>query len=697
MKSEDVVRWREALVRLSDQHFFELMRMYLGAIRTPFNKQKLVEELSAFLRKKETKDRVVVNLDGFDRMVIAAIRELSSPTQARIVSFFSGTKSFPEIYERILNLEERLVIYRKADENNREYAINPLLADELAPYAGLSFLVSPDSVGEPESAPLRVDDITLAALYSFFLHAGDAMKSDGSLRKKTLGELKVVFPQIASDADSVGFLLAALQNLGLLARIDDRFVPDPAKWAAFARLSPMARLAWLVSSAGGRRPQTMIRDGAQAFLDFFAFLDTGGRYHPDAVSRLAAITEDRLSRVGAARAASRFSSLIKDSDRPDSEPSSGLDCVKVAIAFGALLEKDGRLVKNASLDAPDTASARESRPFIVVAPTLEVTLLPGFTLAELLPLAQCLEARSVQITGQFEISRKSCGVAFDQGVDAEGILSLFRSLSPQPLPQNVEFSVANWFRGWSSVSLYHGYVLRVDESRRALFENDERLSSLIGKTLAPGVYLLDAASAEAIQEGFAQADLDFIPSVASALPHRSSAEFPALRTAANPGAAGVSNLRTAAETDSSENSARARGLLREELMASLASLSVPEDVADALRSRIDRRIAIVPGQLNPDSVRVEKVEARGMDFLGKVRIAEYALTSGGLLEIELDENGEGRRILGRPVSSEKKAGDVIVKIVTEPDRSIELVSIGKAVLVRRIRGSIFSELPLARS
>lgn len=76
MKAEHVVAWREALVRLSDQHFFDLMRMYLGAIRTPFNKQRLIEELSAFLRKKDNKDIIVSLLDSFDLMILSAVKEL---------------------------------------------------------------------------------------------------------------------------------------------------------------------------------------------------------------------------------------------------------------------------------------------------------------------------------------------------------------------------------------------------------------------------------------------------------------------------------------------------------------------------------------------------------------------------------------------------------------------------------------------
>jgi hypothetical protein len=40
-----VADWRGALLTLGDGPFFDLMRSYLGDIRTPFNKQRLVEDL----------------------------------------------------------------------------------------------------------------------------------------------------------------------------------------------------------------------------------------------------------------------------------------------------------------------------------------------------------------------------------------------------------------------------------------------------------------------------------------------------------------------------------------------------------------------------------------------------------------------------------------------------------------------------
>ena len=42
-KVQRIIDWRESIAVLPDNHFFEIIRMYLGEIKTPFNKQKLIE------------------------------------------------------------------------------------------------------------------------------------------------------------------------------------------------------------------------------------------------------------------------------------------------------------------------------------------------------------------------------------------------------------------------------------------------------------------------------------------------------------------------------------------------------------------------------------------------------------------------------------------------------------------------------
>ena len=53
-----ILAWREELIQLNDELFFDLMRMYLSDIKTPFSKEKLVESLSSFLRKDSTQNAI---------------------------------------------------------------------------------------------------------------------------------------------------------------------------------------------------------------------------------------------------------------------------------------------------------------------------------------------------------------------------------------------------------------------------------------------------------------------------------------------------------------------------------------------------------------------------------------------------------------------------------------------------------------
>ena len=704
MRHESVVAWREALTRLSDQYFFDLLRMYLGAIKTPFNKQRLIEELSAFLRRKSTKELIAQGLDEEDRAVLAAIREMNSPTQQRIVSLLSPSSSFSAVYERILNLEERLIVYRRDEESARAYAINPLLEDELAPYATRAALVAPVSRGEPARAALRLDDLALAGLYSFFLLEGESVRNDGSLRKKTLAGILAGFPRFENDEALAESLVTALRNLSLVGVVDGRLVPDPARWAAFAQCGETERAAYVAAASTGRFPREELQRGAQAFVDFAHSLESGARYADVAMGRLSFLSGERLGGSLSPRARSRFSAMIEgESPAPiprvpvvsrDAPP----DFPGIARALGIILDGgDGTFVRN---EAFFDAAAQTSHA-IVVSPSFEVIVFPGLPLASLVPLAAFLEVSDIQTAGNFSITRKSCSAAFDMGETDATVIETLSSLSRQPLPGNVAFTISDWYRNYSSVSLYHGYVLRVDEGRRAVFERNEAVAPWIGKTLAPGVYTLAVSSEDDLAELFSRAGLDFAPSVSTPPARPRATRLPPLRIDPAPKADGgadgtAKDIRATGGTASAGTSASggagaaARAALVAELFSAIDAMDVDPDIREALRSRVERRIVITREQLDPASVRIEKIEARGMDFLGKVRIAEHAMASGALLEVKLDEK-DGPLLLGRPVSTEKRSGDLIVSLALEGSGEIVPVSLGRANLVRRVRGSIFSE------
>ncbi|WP_252723531.1 hypothetical protein [Treponema pedis] len=142
MNNEDIIVWRESMVKLPDANFFDLIQLYLGKIKTPFNKQKLVEQLSAFLRKTSVQELIIKTIDASDILILTAIAELYGVTESCLADLFETKFTYPELHEKLLNAEERLLIYRNIKEISAEriytiaewdYKINPVLKEILNP------------------------------------------------------------------------------------------------------------------------------------------------------------------------------------------------------------------------------------------------------------------------------------------------------------------------------------------------------------------------------------------------------------------------------------------------------------------------------------------------------------------------------------------------------------------------------------
>jgi hypothetical protein len=76
-----------------------------------------------------------------------------------------------------------------------------------------------------------------------------------------------------------------------------------------------------------------------------------------------------------------------------------------------------------------------------------------------------------------------------------------------------------------------------------------------------------------------------------------------------------------------------------------------------------------------------------MDYLGKIRVIEHALSSENFAEITYDDT----IFFGLPVKLEKSAGDTFVSFILEPSKEEKQFSLGHAQKVKRIPGAIFKE------
>ena len=468
--AQNVLAWRESLVILNDTHFFELLRMYLGEIKTPYNKQKLIEELSAFLRKDENANMIVRLLSENDILILSAVKILNMPTQEKLSQFFSTDFSFAELYERLLNLEERLLIYRKTEQKQIRFALNPLLAAKIEPMLSASVLMPAGNFTGNRNALNEPTSIFFASVFSLFFHCKDLCKGDGTLKKKGENIIASVFP-FAAQADGKEYfqlIFEGLKNLQLLVQSGADFVPNMERWKQFAALDDITRCCYLCAASCGRFTNEMLQKYAQLVFSICSSVPEGGFSYP-VLMRLALLQNEKRPESFPLKKG-RLAFLLNDSENKNAESqfessytqSQELSSiVQQIIKMKLLVEANGIFVRsvffNQALQEHASNFVSESSGMLKgrlsLNPDFSAALIPGASLSEILPLMQVLSITRFDTVPVFEISKQSCSSAFDCGMSTVEIKKILQSASAYEISQSIDFSLEEWEHAYNSVTL----------------------------------------------------------------------------------------------------------------------------------------------------------------------------------------------------------------------------------------------------
>lgn len=725
-KVQRIIDWRESFITLPDNHFFELIRMYLGEIHSPFNKQKLVEQLGTFLRKEENRKTIVNLLSESDILILAAVYYIPDATTEKLSDFFSNTINFAKLYERLLNLEERLLIYRHGDKNSRKtiISLNPMLEDVILPLLSKKILL-PLPVLETRSvkAPSLLTPEKIAAFVNYIGMNPGLCKADGSLKKRDAEHLEEIF----GNGTEVFFqeLISAFINLSLVKENSGGYEIDRQRMEAFSLLDAELQYAYLCVSSYGRFSLSGLANQAKLLLETADALPATG-FAKTCVLRTAFMiyvksevgnSEDDIDmRLGGGRFDSILAAASSSADSGENmqsvSPCSVLDrLLPCAVDFGILEEygkdengetvyvKGGAISKNAA-----EKNANDIKKVLSIDAGFNVTVFPGLTLNELLPLMQIMDLKRFDTVAVFEITRKSIMRGFDSGLKPEEICSLISKFSAYKLPENLVVSIEDWSNSYFSASLYKGYVLKVDEKSSVLVENNPVIAEKISKKIADGAFLLSVSSDEEAENLVKQSGLDFIGRIQTARQEISGQVFPVFTVNKMAGSAllggGTAQLRGSSLGSGDQDSGESYGVLTTDeerkahfdyLRGLLDKMAITLEQREGLLLRINRKIILTPQQLNADSVKLEQIEANGMDYQGKVHVAESAISQNMMLELEYDDKKEKDgivMIVGTPVSVEKNSIDSVVHLVVEPEHKEMTFSLGQARNVKRIRGSV---------
>lgn len=702
-----VMLWRESFLFLEENHFFEIMKMYLGEIKTPYNKQKLIANLEGFLHKKENLVAIKSFLSDDELEIISAVVFIPDVTEEKLSSFFKNTFTYSFLYEKLLNLEERLILFKTKNENSSQgdsfvIKFNPLLEDMFFDLININRLLPQIEFTKTEKPAARITPELISCFISYILENPNIAKQDGTLKKYSLQNIPVLF---GDEKEKIEILYKAFLNLGILKETGHGAEVDWSKFSDFLNLSFAEQTVYITISSCSHLSRESLRLHSQIFVDTVKnlsdrvftldlFLRTG--------FLVSAASFDSSSE--SSFKTSRFAKIIQEGRLRLSEHNSDAVTVSTSGALERMFEaavslgiiyisgttkdgsKDSETVYSVSdfLAAPEQCSENLSG-MLRIDSSLAVSLMPGFALRDIVPLSKFMSLKKYDKVSEFLISRQSIMRGFDIGLSAKEILQILTERTLYEIPETLKVQIEEWNSSYSSASFYKGFVLKVDGKAALAAQHNSVLSPHIHTVIAPGIFLLDVNDdAEAVSL-IKKSGLDFIGKIKSVKEENRTAGFFNLKLNGKKNF-GCSGFETPSEIIPKKDSAE----IEKELFLKLEQMELDESQKENLELRIEHKVIVNPAQLNSSILRLEKSNANAMDYAGKIYVFEQALANEEKIELRFAKDSKKElSVFGKPVGIRKQSDDVFVQLLLVPENVVKEFSLGKAQFIKRIKKTIY--------
>ncbi len=518
------------------------------------------------------------------------------------------------------------------------------------------------------------NDSLLFAVFSFLLRKGQILKLDGNFRKKVTEELKSIFPdQLAVNPElRVDIIRVIFRRLDLVRQEGDYFRPVVERWKELSELLPGERKLLCLGAALSRDYRLYA-----SFADnLIKTLCSAGR----------GFTEKSFFKI-----IDLF--FIKNSLTVPEEKEHVL---KTLLGLGYVEKSGDYYYANPAYliekNAPDL-SAPGMKDF-VIQPNFDIHVSKDISFADGIMLAVTAEIKRYSELVFFSLSRESFLRALEAGYDSASAAEFFTRLGGFPVPQNVMFSLESWEKEYRSLTFYSGIVLVADEKKRNIIDNSGHFSANLCKKLSDGVYLVNQKNISALFESFKKAGIDNVPSPDSLVPGYVESDekksfMPQFREDVlyfnQFSAIGLEYDKPFYPVPESVNPDSP------EIRGKIDNSQFTAEQKEVLAGRIERKLILFPEQISKGNARYEKTEARGLDYNGKVRIAEEVAGNSGYLVEIMENNSEGEAVkrLMKAEKLEKDGANYFLKGVILPDESGVSISISKLSLIRKIRTSLF--------
>ncbi len=672
----DYTTWTDALYSLDDDSFLSIMRNYLGPIKTPFNKQGLIKQLTTFLSQDKIREKILSLINEQERSVLNAIYFLKSPSVDDIYQFFGKNIQFYIIQQTIINLEERLLVLQNSD---RSLMINILfLSDLLGSHIHISHIIylQEEITESSEALPptTMLDQPLFISFLSLFTGNYIRTTNEGNLKRSTLRILDDIFTQTDSERviSMTHLTIRSFLHCGIISSQNGILSCDTAFTDELLSTHSWSQIFFkYLVGCFTQVYRSVTEQNLYSFLyELLSILLQIGPLQPSSLHRFWLILS------------SHHGIPLQEMHEP----------LNILLNLGILNYCGNTYKLNFHLASVLDDNDDEKKENCVIDSDYTITSNRNFTLRSSKFLYACTRIRHIDAHYQFEITKNSAVQAFDSGYSSEQIIELLHTISSTQIPHNIIQTISQWKLEYDSLQIYSGIIIAADTHRSRIIEKHPALQDHMIRRFTEGVYLFKSDTEAIWREILSQSGFDVIPktknSIGQVMISKSSAE-PYIRPNTK------AHVQFSAEVIGSHiPEAPYDESLKKEMTDILMKMPIPKRSAEELEARIDKGLILVKEQLVSTHLHPTVQEAHGFDFQGKLNLCKQAMESSkDLLELHLKSFPDDEKvILIRPTELKKQGNEIILIGLEVPENHQFEKSLRKIFLLRKLKSSLYTPL-----
>ncbi|MGI6466562.1 MAG: helicase-associated domain-containing protein [Sphaerochaetaceae bacterium] len=622
--------WKKSLISLSDETFLDLATNFIGKVETPFHKPQLIGKLTTLFNSKEFLMRVEGSLSDLDKEILTTVAFLNECSNESIFTIFKNRYNYSTIQQKILNLEERLLLIPSLKK--KYLIINPLIESLLIEkHLSLSYLIEK---GTPSDKKFNLNIIKALFNLHFHQNIGDLDKSNRYLKSK--GDTIFAF-----DSQTLIYYNTLLFDQEIVVKSGRKVSTSITKMEQLLSHS-LDQLKYLTFKANTPKIEE------HKSLLFYNLIDYIIKEYGVEKEDLSFLTKLALAKAELAKEDLEHYSLLIESlfIEQNNNNNQGLTKPTIDTDLNIYFSKETEKVGEVDL------------------------------------LHYIAEVVKVDNVINYEITKKALMKAFDANLKVEQIKTYLENLF-KPLPQTLTSLLDQWYDQFNSITIYDGIVIKVNERYERVFKALPALQEHLIEQISPSLFLFNRETENVWRTIIASTGFDYLP---ASIPKESIEVLPKNEVVIKSEIESQIPLLLKDKELYEEQSE----VIKEELRKKVLKRSFSKNLEEEMLARVEHSLILIPEQIVETNKRGEISEAGGFDFQGKLNLCRSSVNKENtILELSLLGDDELDVVLVSVKEFIKDGSDYYIRALFIADEVEKVIPVSKIFKIRKLRRSIF--------